>query len=486
MNLATARSEKRAKEVGVRKVLGAGRRTLAFKFIAESILMSFIAVLIGVLIVVLVLPAFNMLVKKQLAIGLNDPSHLFALGAIALLCGLAAGSYPALYLSSFSPVSVFKKLRMKEGGAVVIRKGLVIVQFTISIVLIISTVIIYQQIQHARNRDIGYEKSNLLQMSMQGDMPKNYAVIKQELLNTGLISNVSSCDEIMYTGNNSSNYTWDGKDPDSDILISHRMVSDGFMATLGLPVIEGRDFTSVADSSNIVISESLAKLMGTGSALGKKVENGGYVHTVVGVVKDFVYGDVYTKGEPVIFFCLPQQSDKIYVRAKAGTHPDELLAKMEPILRRNNPAYPFSYKFVDEQFDEFFKSEVLISRLSQVFSVLAIIISCLGLFGLAAYTAERRIKEIGIRKVLGASVKNVTYLLSRDFLQLVFISAIVAFPIAWWAMHSWLQGYAYRITIQWWVFVVAGVVAIIIALATVSFQAIKAAITNPVKSLRNE
>jgi putative ABC transport system permease protein len=486
MNLSTARSEKRAREVGVRKVLGAGKKMLTLQFITEAIYMSFIAVAVGIVIVLLALPAFNILVQKQLVPGFDKPSHIFWLAGIALLCGLVAGSYPALYLSSFNPVSVFKSIRIKNGSAVLIRKGLVVLQFTVSIILIISTIIIYRQIQHVKNRDIGYNKDNLLQMKLQGDMEKNFAVIKQQLLSSGVITGVATSTEIMYTGNNSSHYTWQGKDPGADILLSNRYVSPGFIATLGLPVVEGRDFTNEADSANIVISESLAQLMGKGSALGKTIQEDDYKLTVIGVVKDFVYGDVYTKGEPVIFFCRPENSEKMYVRARPGTRASEILAVVEPVLHANNPAYPFMYKFVDDQFNEFFKSEMLVGKLSRVFSALAILISCLGLFGLAAYTAERRTKEIGIRKVLGASVRGVTGLLSKDFLQLVIISAIIAFPLAWWAMHNWLQGYAYRVRIEAWVFMAAAGMAILIALATISFQAIKAALANPVKSLRTE
>jgi ABC-type antimicrobial peptide transport system permease subunit len=352
--------------------------------------------------------------------------------------------------------------------------------------LIISTIIIYRQIQHVKNRDIGYDKNSLVQMKMQGDMRKNFAAIKQELLNSGVITNVATSTEIMYTGNNSSNYTWQGKDPNSDILLSNRMVSPGFIATLGLPVLEGRDFTSEADSFNIVISESLAKIISKESALGKTIQENDNILTVIGVVKDFVYGDVYTKGEPVIFFCRPDYSEKMYVRARAGSSPQQMLAVMEPVLHRHNAAYPFMYKFVDEQFNEFFKSEMLVGKLSRIFSALAIIISCLGLFGLAAYTAERRTKEIGIRKVLGASVRGVAGLLSKDFLQLVIISALIAFPVAWWAMHNWLQGYAYRVRMEVWVFAAAAAIAILIAVFTISFQAIRAALANPVKSLRTE
>jgi len=489
MNLATARSEKRAREVGVRKVLGADKRMLILQFIGEAIGMSALAVLLGIVLVVLALPGFNILVEKQLTPGLDKPLHLMALTLIGLLCGLVAGSYPALYLSSFNPVTVLKSLRIKGGSAAVVRKGLVVMQFTVSIVLIISTIITYQQVRHVKSRDLGYNKDNLIKLNLQGDMRRHYTEIRQDLLNTGVVENTAlSSNEIIYTNDNTSGYSWEGKDPNARILISYRNVSPGFMSTWGMHILEGRDFqdNAVADSSNVLITESFARMMGKGSAIGKIVKDDNGNNRVVGVIKDLVYGDMYGHGDPAIFFCSPEHTRLLYVRMKAGSRPEEALAKIGAVMKKDNAAFPFAYQFVDEQFNEFFKSETLIGELSRVFAALAIIISCLGLFGLAAYTAERRTREIGIRKVLGASVTGIAGLLSKDFVKLVLISAVIAFPLAWWAMHSWLQNYAYRIGINGWVFLAAGSAALLIALMTISFQAIRTAMVNPIKSLRSE
>jgi putative ABC transport system permease protein len=489
MNLATARSEKRAREVGVRKVMGAGKGRLVIQFIGEAIGLSVLSVLLGLAIISLVLPFFNTLVEKELGLGLQNPLHWAALVVIALLCGLVAGSYPSLYLSSFNPIYVFKGLRMKSGGVTAIRKGLVVFQFSVSIVLIICTVLVYQQVQHIRNRQLGYEKNNLLDMRLTGKMKENFSGIRQDLLNTGVVENAALCStESLYTSDNSSNFSWEGKDPNSSILISRRPISPEYIATMGMQLIEGRDFyTNVkADSANILITETMARLLGKGSALGKTIRQGDEAFQVVGVIKDYLYGDMYGKPDPVIFFSKPDWTSFLYIRYKPTVRDDEALAKIGAVLKKDNPAYPFTYSFVDDQFNDIFKSEALIGSLSRIFAILAIIISCLGLFGLAAYTAERRFKEIGIRKVLGASAARITGLLSRDFLQLVAISCLVAFPVAWWAMNSWLQNYAYHIDINWWVFIIAGCLAIFIALVTVSFQAIKAAIANPIKALRRD
>ncbi|HZE83641.1 MAG TPA: ABC transporter permease [Puia sp.] len=491
MNLATARSEKRAREVGVRKVLGARKRSLVWQFIGEAIAMSAIAVFLGLLLIQLALPSFNLLVQEELSTGLGNPLHIGALFAIALLCGLVAGSYPALYLSSFNPVFVFKGIRLKGGGAVFIRKGLVVLQFSVSIVLIISTVIVYRQIQHIRGRDIGYDRANLLDMDVRGDMVKNFAAIKQDLLNTGVVENVAlSSQESMYTSDNTTGFEWEGKDPSRQTLISFRMVNPSYFATMAMHILEGRDFRPgadmKADSSNILITESMARLLGKGSPIGKPIRNGNGTLHVIGVVKDYIYGDFYSSPDPVIFFAAPEESHYLYVRYKANSRPEEVLAKVGAVIKKDNPAYPFTYTFIDEQFNAIFKGEFLVGKLAGVFAALAIFISCLGLFGLAAYTAERRTREIGIRKVLGASVTGITRLLTWDFLGLVFISTLVAFPVAWWAMHRWLQGYAYRTTISWWVFIVAGLAAMLIALVTISFQSVKAALSNPLKNLRSE
>ncbi len=505
MNLATASSERRSKEIGVRKVLGSGKKRLIFQFIGEAIFMALLATVVAIIFLVLVLPAFNLLVQKNLSLGLTNPFHFIVLLLITLLCGLVAGSYPSLYLSSFNPVFVLKGIKLKTGSAAIIRKGMVVTQFAVSIILIIGTIIIYQQIQHVKSRDLGYNKNNLIQINAQGDMVKNFSVIKQDLINTGFAENAALADHTTIDdGNNTLNIDWPGKLPNSNIIISQRLVSTEFMSTVGMHLTEGRDFLPTdavefgvnrmpKDSNqvfNVIVTESMEKLLGKGSAVGKTMQrqtnNGTLQMSVAGVVKDYVYGDMYGQSAPVIFYLMPQDARLLYIRIKPQSNPENALAKIAAVMKKDNPGYPFEYKFVDDQFNEMFLSEMLISKLSRVFAALAILISCLGLFGLAAYTAERRTKEIGVRKVLGASVSGIASLLSKDFIKLVCISCIVAFPVAWWAMHSWLQNYQYRIEIKWWIFLIAGGVAILIALFTVSFQAVKAAIANPVKSLRTE
>lgn len=505
MNLATAGSEKRSKEIGVRKVLGSGKKRLIVQFIGEAIFMSLLAAVVAIVIMTLFLPAFNSLVQKNLSLGLTNLYHITALSSLTLICGLVAGSYPSLYLSSFNPVFVLKGIKLKTGSATVIRKGLVIAQFAISIVLIISTIVIYQQIQHVKSRDLGYNKDNLVQMDAQGDIVKDFPAIKQDLINTGFVKNVSLADHnTLGGGNNTTGISWQGKDPNSDIVISQRIVSPEFMSATGMHIIEGRDFQPTdavqfndkhmpIDSirpMNVIVTESLAKLLGKGSAIGKilnrQIDNGVYHIQVIGVIKDYVYGDMYGQSAPVVFYNIPQATNLLYIKIKPGGNVEAAVAGIAAVLKKDNPAYPFNYQFVDDQFNQLFLSEMLISKLSRVFAALAILISCLGLFGLAAYTAERRTKEISVRKVLGASVTSITSLLSKDFLKLVVVSCIIAFPAAWWMMHSWLQNYKYRIEISWWIFLAAGISAILIALITISFQSVKAAIANPIKSLRTE
>jgi putative ABC transport system permease protein len=378
-----------------------------------------------------------------------------------------------------------------------IRRGLVILQFTVSIVLIISTIIIYQQIQHARNRQLGFSKDSLIEMNVRGDVKKNFSFIKQDLINTGVVENAAISDhEIIYGGNNTDGITWPGKAPGDKILISYRAVSPEFMATAGMKVLEGRDFRpgdSLPNTNgmNMLITSSLAKIMGKETAVGKTLSFEGDTSRamVVGVVNDYVYGNMYgSKSDPVIFICMQPEytASVMYVRPKTGNDIQQVLAKIEGVMKKDNPAYPFEYRFVDDQFNSMFGNEMLISKLSRVFAALAIFISCLGLFGLAAYTAERRTKEIGIRKVLGASVPGIAALLSKDFMKLVAIACILAFPFAWWMMHNWLLNYEYRVQISWLIFLVAGFAAILISLITISFQAIKAAVMNPIKSLRTE
>ncbi|HEY6901734.1 MAG TPA: ABC transporter permease, partial [Puia sp.] len=489
MNLATARSEKRAREVGVRKVLGAERGKLIIQFIGESVLLSLFSVAIGAALFSLLLPAFNLLVKEQLSLGLDQPLHILSLLAIALVCGLVAGSYPALYLSGFNPVQVLKRLKTKDGAAAFTRRSLVVLQFSISIFLIVSTVIVYRQVQHIKTRNLGYNKENLFDVRSSEALIKNYPAVREDLLQTGVVAGTGLSDmENLNTSNNTSRFKWATKDPTADILISVRNINQDYLKTMGMQLIDGRDFKmdEAQDSNKVIITEALAKMMGSGSAIGKAITSDNENYTVVGVVKDYIYGDFYGKPDPVIFFSQAARAKYFYIRVKDGAETEKALAAIGAVMKRDNPGYPFDYSWVDEKFNAKFTAESLIGKLSGLFAALAIFISCLGLFGLASYTAEQRTREIGIRKVLGASVGNITGLLSKEFLRLVIISNIVALPLAGWALSRWLSGYAYRISVSWWMFAAAAVISIVIALATVGFQSMKAALSSPVKSLRSE
>lgn len=493
MNLATARSEKRAKEVGIRKVMGAGKDKLVIQFISEALFMSILAAMLAVVLLLVVLPGFNALVDKHLSVGLNKPVHLLWLLLITVVCGVVAGSYPSLYLSSFNPVFVLKGLKTKTGSAAFIRKGLVIAQFSVSIILIICTAIIYQQIQHVKNRNLGFNKDNLIAVKAQGTIVANFTAIRNALLATGIVQNAALADHSTIDGgNNTDVISWEGKPASDKILISQRLVSPEFMNTSGMKIVSGSDFKPAAASNgmDVVITESLEKLMGKGSAVGKVLlmPHGDEIirSRIVGVIKDYVYGNMYGTPDPVVFYCMPQEASHLYIRMNANADKEAGLAKIGSVLKQYNPVYPFSYRFVDDQFNAMFVNETLMQQLSRLFAVLAIVISCLGLFGLAAYTAERRTKEIGIRKVLGASVTGIARLLSADFLKLVAVSALIAFPVAWYTMDQWLEKYPYRVSIHYWVFVLAGLAAMIIALLTVSFQSVKAALMNPVSSLKAE
>ncbi|HTD98237.1 MAG TPA: ABC transporter permease [Mucilaginibacter sp.] len=490
MNLSTARSEQRAKEVGVRKVMGAGKGKLVGQFIGESLIMSFIAVLVAVASLYLLLPAFNGLVEKQLTIELFNPIHLGFLIGIGVITGLIAGSYPAFYLSSFNPVYVLKGIRVKAGSGVnFIRKGLVVSQFVISIVLIISTIIIYQQVNHVKARNLGYNKDNLINMNLQGDLKDHYSSVKNDLLSTGVVENTTMSQFLaVQIYSSTDEFKWQGKDPNNKVVVNLNLVAPDYIKTMGIKLLEGRDFytESRVDSTNIIINQSLAKKMGKMGHLGSTIISGQFQLKVVGIVNDMIYNNMYGEAAPFMLICNPGNVNSLTIRIKPGTDISQAIEKIGNVIKKDNPGYPFEYTFMDEEFAKLFKSETLVSKLASVFAVLAIFISCLGLFGLAAYTAGRRIKEIGIRKVLGASVSGLVSLLSKDFLQLVALSCLIAFPVAWWAMSKWLQDYQYRIEIHWWVFATAGVLALVIAQVTVSFQAIKAALINPVKSLRSE
>lgn len=496
MNLATARAGQRVKEIGVRKTLGAVKKALIGQFILEALLMSVIAMLLSVLLIYLFLPGFNVLFDKQLQFDVFTPAHFGGLLALGVFCGLIAGAYPAFYLSSFEPVAVLKGQRIGLGtGAGFVRKGLVIMQFTVSVILIVCTVIIYQQVQHIKARDLGYNKEHLLYTSTGGNMVDHFGAIRTSLLQTGVVENVmlSGSPPLQMWGTEpSGRFTWEGSDPQLNVKIYEESASPEYISTMGLQLKEGRDFNTdiKADSGKTIINETMAKIMGKAGRVGSVFSYGGrYNFEIIGIVKDYLFNNMYGGVEPLMLTCEPEKNTNysfFSIRLKPGRDLAAQLGKITAIMKVNNPGYPFEYQFADEQFDGLFHSETRIGQLAGVFAGLAILISCLGLFGLAAYTAERRTKELGIRKVLGASVGSLATLVSKEFLQLVTISCIIAFPLAWWIMNGWLADFAYRTVIHWWVFGIAGVTAIVIAMLTVSAQAMRAALSNPVKTLRSE
>ncbi len=490
MNLATAQSEKRANEVGMRKTLGSGKKQLIFQFITEAVFTALLSGVVSVLLLIIFIPQFNGLIEKNLSLNLSEPIHFLPFILIITICGVFSGLYPAFYLSSFKPIDVLKGSRKQAGGASITRKSLVVMQFSVSIIFIISTVIVYQQVQHVKNRDLGMNKDNLIEVpAANGTIIENFRSIDQELRSTGLIASTGLFNShILSDGNNTSGIGWAGKSGSEDILISYRTVTPDLFDAAGMKIKEGKGFSSSenADSSKVLVSESFAALMKTDEVLGKTISWDEDIYTINGVVEDYLYGDMYGKSDPVVFFHHAEGSDYLYIKPKAGAGITETLTEIEKVLKAQNPGFPFEYSFVDDSFNSRFKSEQLMGSLSQIFALLAILISCLGLFGLSAYMAEQRRKEIGVRKVLGSSVPGIVRLLSKDYIKLVLVAIFVSVPIAWYVMQNWLNGFNYRIDIQWWVFLLAGIISVGIALLTVSFQAIKAAMANPIKSLRTE
>jgi len=490
MNLATARSEKRAKEVGMRKVVGASRKSLIMQFLGESLVLATISSLVAILLIYIFIRPFNAMIGQELQVNLLAPLHFLFLVTITLACGLFAGSYPAFFLSAFKPLSTIKGGKQKVGNGSLIRKGLVILQYTASIVLIICTIIIYQQIQHNKNRDLGFDKSQVLTTALQGNMAQHLPLIKDQLLTTGVVEAVGVSDmSILNINSNSSGFSWDGKDPKASILIGMLRADEGLIPALDLKMFDGRNFHQnfVGDSTSVIINESLAKLIRKdGHVAGNIISYGNEKFTVAGVVKNFVYNNVYADPEPMLFLPMSRETGIVTIKTKAGIDLPQAIQQIEKIIVKNNPGFPFDYKFLDETFNSKFQAELFIQQLSSVFAIISIIISCLGLFGLAAFATEQRAKEISIRKVLGASVSGLIQMLNREFIILIGISCIIAFPIAWIFMHKWLADYAHHVTISWTVFVLSGLSAIIIALLTISSQAFKAAIANPTKTLRDE
>lgn len=490
MNLSTARSEKRAKEVGVRKVVGAKKNALIGQFIGESILISFVSALIALIIVLLVLPMFSTLVGRPLSLDLANPWFWAGALAIVIFTGILAGSYPALYLSSFKPSAVLKGTFKKVNTLVTPRKVLVVLQFSVAIILITATIIVKQQLKKVQDRKLGYTKNDLVYSVMEGDAEKNYNLIKEELLSSGTAVSVTKTGSpITQSWSNSWGMEWKGKKEDDKTLILRLPADDAIIRTMGLQLVTGRDFDLQqypTDSTALILNEAAAKHMAFKDPIGQIVKDNGIDWHVVGVVKDFVFNSPFQKIEPLMIEGAKAWFQVIHIKFNNVNSTSENLASAEAIFRKYNPEYPFNYEFVDQQYATKFNDQQRTEKLAGLFTFFTILISCLGLFGLAAYMAENRIKEIGVRKVLGATVTNITTLLSKDFLKLVILAFCIAVPVSWYVMDKWLNDFEYRITISWWTFIIAGTLALVIAFLTVSYQAIKAALSNPVKSLRTE
>jgi putative ABC transport system permease protein len=496
MNLTTAHSANRAKEVGIRKVLGTERRNLITQFLFESTLMVFFSLLIAIAIVYFVLPLFNNVASKQMAIArLFTPNILPLLVVLPFIVGLMAGSYPAFYLSAFKPIEILKgklKLGSKSGG---LRSVLVVFQFATSIILIVGTIVVYEQLNYIQTKNLGYNKDQLLIVDGISSLNKNVDAFKNEVLQmngvvTGTVSgflpvtnsyrsdNTYSKDAVMTAQNGFDMQNW--------------YVDYDYIKTLGMQIIKGRNFSREfgGDSTSVIINETTAKTLGYANPIGQKIytsidsKGATAALTIIGVVKNFNFETLHQDVGPLCFRLGGGGGSGIFKVNTADIK--NLIASVQNKWKTLAQGLPFSYRFLNESFDEMYRAEQRAGKIALIFSVLAIFIACLGLFGLATFIAEQRTKEIGIRKVLGASVKGIVQMLSKDFIKLVAIAFVFAVPLAWWAMHTWLQDFAYRISIEWWIFAFAGIMAIIIALLTISFQAIKAAVANPVKSLRTE
>lgn len=490
MNLSTARSEKRAKEVGVRKAIGSVRSQLITQFLSESLLIVVFAFVLTLLLVTLTLPWFNELSDKKMSILWTNPYFWILSISFSLITGLISGSYPAFYLSSFDPIRVLKGTFRVGRFAAVPRKVLVVIQFTVSVTLIIGTIIVYRQIQHAKDRPIGYSRDGLIAITINTpELVGHYDALRSDLLKTGAVYEMSqSSSPTTGVYSNQIGFNWEGKDPNLQALFGVIAVTHDYGKSVGWNFVEGRDFSRSfsTDTSGMVLNEAAAKFIGMKNPVGKNINWNDKNYRIVGVIKNMVMESPYEPIKPTIFFINYGWANIINVKLNPAMSASASLEKVGEVFRRYNPGSPFDYKFADEQYALKFSGEERIGKLATFFACLAIFISCLGIFGLASFTAEQRTKEIGVRKVLGASVFNLWQLLSKDFVMLVMISFLIATPIAYYFMNGWLKNYEYRSEISWWIFGISGLGALIITLLTVSYQAVKAASANPVKSLRTE
>jgi ABC-type antimicrobial peptide transport system permease subunit len=489
MNLSTAKVSTRLKEIGIKKAVGSGRRSLIFQFLGESLFITALSTVIALILVALLMSQFNFITGKQLTFHLSI-GQVSALVIIALITGILSGSYPAFYLSGFTPLATLKGKATGKGSELFVRKGLVIFQFTISLVLIVSVLIVYRQIRFAQNKAIGYAKENVVYFDLEGKIFENKQNFFEELRRVpGVVQAGGINQTLIREDGGSSTYglEWPGKVENKNIDFMIRAVDEQLISTLGMQLKEGRAFSDnlVNNGSYLLLNETAAKLMGLKGPVGTKVKLWGEEKTILGVMKDFHTASIHQPISPLIFNYKPDDISMAMVRIEAGSE-RKVIDNLTAFYSKVNPGYALNLQFLDETFHAQYLNEERTLTLAKYFAYLTILISCLGLFGLAAYDTERRTKEIGIRKVLGANINGLIALLTKDFLKLVAIAIVLASPLAYLLMSKWLQDFAYRISIGWWVFVIAGVIAILIALVTVSFQAIKAAVANPVKSLRTE
>jgi putative ABC transport system permease protein len=492
MNLSTARSEKRAKEVGIRKAIGSLRKQLIKQFFTESVLVALLAYLFSLVLVIVLLSFFSDIAGEATSIPWNNPFFWLAGIGFSLLAGLIAGTYPAFYLSSFQPVKVLKGTFKAGRFAALPRKVLVVLQFAVSVVLIIGTIVVFRQIQIGKSRSVGYNREGLINIkTLTPDIYKHFDAFRNDLIKTGAVEDAAeSSTPVTETNNEQSNFDWEGKDASGNTQNFATVgISKEYGRTIGWQFIKGRDYQSGpegADAMSFVLNESASKLMRFKDPIGKIVHWMGYDFHIIGVVKDMVMQSPFDPVAPTIFYIAPWKINFLNIRIKRGVAIAGALKKIEEVYKRYNPGQPFEYKFADEEYARKFAIEERVGKLATFFAALALFISCLGIFSMASFMAEQRVKEIGVRKVLGASVLSLWQLLSRDFVVLVFISLFVATPVAYYFMHAWLQKYQYRTELSWWIFCAAGAGALMITFLTVSFQAIKAAVANPVKSLRTE
>lgn len=487
MNLATARSESRAREVGIRKSVGSRRKELIFQFLGESILITFISTLIALVLVELVLPLYNQLVNKNITMDYTNPLLWIILLLWIFIIGIFSGSYPAFYLSAFQPVKVLKGKVNLGKGASTPRKVLVTLQFGFSIFLIIGTIVIYQQIMHVKNRDMGYDRENLIQLWTNNELEKNFDAIRTALENTGAVKSICKSNSPITAIFSNNEVEWEGSPTDQRVSFATIATQYDYTKTMGIKVIQGRDFSrDYNDSLSVLINEAAANFMGMKDPVGQKIKYSGDNLTIIGVINDVVMDSPYQPVEPMLLIFSPTWSSTVTIRLNKTDDTKASLATIESVFKKLNPTYPFEFRFANADFERKFSTINLISRLATIFASLAIIITCLGLFGLAAFTAEQRTKEVGIRKVLGASVSSLVLLISKDFSKLVILSFGLSAPIAWWFLNNFLERYPYRITILWWMLPLVGIFALMLAVLIVSTQAIKAAVSNPVNSLRSE